>query len=55
MILKETSLFLQWQQFLLKRDSNGNAKIIEGANSDCTTGIPVNYQKAMCGEIKLNS
>lgn len=43
-----------WIQFLLKRDSNGNAKLIEGATSDCTTGIPENYQKAMCGEIKLN-
>jgi hypothetical protein len=43
-----------WIQFLLTRDSNGNAKIIEGATSDCTTGIPEEYQEAMCGEIKLN-
>jgi len=45
---------ITWIQFLLTRDSNGNAKIIEGAISDCTTGIPEEYQEAMCGEIKLN-
>lgn len=45
---------IAWIQFLLKRDSNGNAKIIEGATSDCTSGIPEKYQEAMCGEIKLN-
>ena len=45
---------VSWQQFLLKRDSNGNAKITEGSNSDCTTGIPEKYQKAMCGDIPLN-
>ena len=45
---------IAWIQFLLIRDSNGNAKIIEGDTSDCTTGIPEEYQEAMCGEIKLN-
>ena len=43
-----------WIHFLLIRDSEGNAKIIEGAISDCTTDIPEEYQEAMCGEIKLN-